>query len=216
MEPLHSSTEKSVVHCRQTGILPGAGSVLHLHNFEALSAKNLKCAIFIGVFVNHDCAVSRLFLAGMRGDTRPLKATDTIRHVTSGPMAFTMEDPNFFHAASLLSIAKSNSASVNHSRFDMPAAMTRLLLSAFARRSSRQSCSKRRSLLCLPKTSSGVTECDGCAGGGAMFAFLTKFMLVVRSRLKSRARLEAEILVLNMSRAGRVRVYEALRKCVSS
>ncbi len=29
-----------------------------------------------------------------------------------------------------------------------------------------------------------------------MFAFLTKFLLVVRSRLKSRARLEAEILVL--------------------
>jgi hypothetical protein len=35
------------------------------------------------------------------GDTRPLKATDTIRHVTSGPMAFAMEDPNFFHAACL-------------------------------------------------------------------------------------------------------------------
>ena len=32
--------------------------------------------------------------------------------------------------------------------------------------------------------------------GGAMFAFLTKLLLVVRSRLKSRARLEAEILVL--------------------
>jgi hypothetical protein len=80
------------------GHYPGAGSVLHIHNFEALSAKNLKCAIFIGVFVDHDCAISRLFLAGMRGDTRPLKATDTIRHVTSGPMAFTMEDPNFFHA----------------------------------------------------------------------------------------------------------------------
>ena len=31
---------------------------------------------------------------------------------------------------------------------------------------------------------------------GAMFAFLTKLLLVVRSRLKSRARLEAEILVL--------------------
>jgi hypothetical protein len=29
-----------------------------------------------------------------------------------------------------------------------------------------------------------------------MFAFLTKLLLVVRSRLKSRARLEAEILVL--------------------
>jgi hypothetical protein len=158
MEPPHLSTEKSVVHCRQTRTLPGAGSVLHLHNFEALSAKNLKCAIFIGVFVNHDCAVSRLFLAGMRGDTGPLKATDTIRDVMSGPMAFMMEDPDLFHAASLLSIAKSNSASVNHSRFDMPAAMTRLLLSAFARRSSRQSCSKRRSLLCLPKTSSCMTS----------------------------------------------------------
>ena len=48
----------------------------------------------------------------------------------------------------------------------------------------------------LPKTSSGVTECDSCASGGAMFAFLTKLLLVVRSRLKSRARLEAEILVL--------------------
>jgi len=32
--------------------------------------------------------------------------------------------------------------------------------------------------------------------GGAMLAFLTKLLLVVRSRLKSRARLEAEILVL--------------------
>ena len=32
--------------------------------------------------------------------------------------------------------------------------------------------------------------------GGAMFAFLTKLLLVIRSRLKSRARLEAEILVL--------------------
>lgn len=29
-----------------------------------------------------------------------------------------------------------------------------------------------------------------------MFAFLTKLLLVVRARLKSRARLEAEILVL--------------------
>jgi hypothetical protein len=28
--------------------------------------------------------------------------------------------------------------------------------------------------------------------GGAMFGFLTKLLLVVRSRLKSRARLEAE------------------------
>ncbi len=32
--------------------------------------------------------------------------------------------------------------------------------------------------------------------GGAMFAFLIKHLLVVRSRLKSRARIEAEILVL--------------------
>ena len=32
--------------------------------------------------------------------------------------------------------------------------------------------------------------------GGAMFALLTKILLVVRSRLKSRARLEAEIIVL--------------------
>ena len=31
---------------------------------------------------------------------------------------------------------------------------------------------------------------------GAMFAFLAKLLLVVRSRLKSRARLEAENLVL--------------------
>lgn len=111
------------VHCPQTRTLPGAGSVLHIHNFEALSAKNLKCAIFIGVFVNHDCAVSRLFLAGMRGDTRPLEATDTIRHVKSGPMAFTMEDPNFFHAASLPSIARSISCSMNDSRSDTPAAI---------------------------------------------------------------------------------------------
>jgi hypothetical protein len=132
MEPPHSSTEKSVVHCRQTGTLTGAGSVLHVHNFEALRAKNLKCAIFIGVFVNHDCAVSRLFLAGMRGDTGPLKTTDTIRDVMSGPMAFTMEHPNFFHAASLPSIAMLISSSMNHSRSDTPAAMTGLPLSAFA------------------------------------------------------------------------------------
>jgi hypothetical protein len=116
-------TEKSIVHCPQTGTLPGAGSVLHIHHFEALSTKNLKCAIFIGVLVNHDCAVSRLFLAGMRGDTRPLKATDTIRHVMSGPMAFTMKDPNLFHAASLPSIAMSISSSMNHSRSDTPAAI---------------------------------------------------------------------------------------------
>jgi hypothetical protein len=32
--------------------------------------------------------------------------------------------------------------------------------------------------------------------GGAMFALLTKILLVVRSRLKSRARLEAENIVL--------------------
>ncbi len=32
--------------------------------------------------------------------------------------------------------------------------------------------------------------------GGAMFAFLTKLLLVARSRLKSRARLEAENLIL--------------------
>ena len=30
----------------------------------------------------------------------------------------------------------------------------------------------------------------------AMFAFLTKFLLIVRSRLRSQARLQAEILVL--------------------
>ena len=41
-----------------------------------------------------------------------------------------------------------------------------------------------------------VTECDSCASGDEMSAFLTKLLLVVRSRLKSRARLEAEILVL--------------------
>jgi len=34
----------------------------------------------------------------MRGDTGPLEATDTIRDVMSGPMAFTMENPHFFHA----------------------------------------------------------------------------------------------------------------------
>ncbi len=48
--------------------------------------------------------------------------------------------------------------------------------------------------------------------GGAMFAFLTKFLLVARSRLKSRARLEAEILVLRqqvivLSRKSRSRVW---------
>jgi hypothetical protein len=38
-------------------------------------------------------------------------------------MAFTMEDPNFFHAASLPSIAVSISSSMNNSRSDTPAAM---------------------------------------------------------------------------------------------
>ena len=50
--------------------------------------------------------------------------------------------------------------------------------------------------LSLPKTSSGVTESDSYTSGGAMFAFLTKLLLIARSRLKSRARLEAENLVL--------------------
>jgi len=68
----------------------------------------------------------------MRGDTRPLKATHTIRHVKSGPMAFTMKDPNFFHAASLPSIAMSISSSMNYSRSDTPAAMAGLLLSVLA------------------------------------------------------------------------------------
>lgn len=54
---------------------------------------------------------------------------------------------------------------------------------------------KRRNLS-VPKTSSGLTECDSCASRGATFAFLTKILLVVRSRLKSRARLEAENIVL--------------------
>jgi len=48
--------------------------------------------------------------------------------------------------------------------------------------------------------------------GGAMFAFLTNLFLVVRSRLKSRGRLEAEILVLRqqvigLSRKSRSRVW---------
>jgi hypothetical protein len=46
-------------------------------------------------------------------------------------MAFTMEHPNFFHAASLPSIAMLISSSMNHSRSDTPAAMTGLPLSAF-------------------------------------------------------------------------------------
>ena len=67
--------------------------------------------------------------------------------------------------------------------------------------------------LSLPKTSSGVTECDSCASGGAMFALLIKILLVVRSRLKSRARLEAEnivlrqqVIVLNRKSPSRVRL----------
>ena len=80
---------------------------LSLHNLEALGTKNLKRAIFVGVFVDHYRAVSRLFPARMRGDTRPLEAANTIDHVTSGHMAFTMENPNFFHAASLPLIAMS-------------------------------------------------------------------------------------------------------------
>jgi hypothetical protein len=38
-------------------------------------------------------------------------------------MAFTMEDPNFFHAACLPSIVTSISSSMNHSQSDTPAAM---------------------------------------------------------------------------------------------
>src|SRR6202043_2538551 len=56
-----------------------------------------------------------------------------------------------------------------------------------------------------------MTECAGCASGGGMFAFLTKLLLVARSRLKSRASLEAENLVLRqqvivLSRKSRSRV----------
>ncbi len=46
----------------------------------------------------------------------------------------------------------------------------------------------------LPKTSSVVTEFGSSAAAGVMFAFLSELILVVRSRQKSRARLEAETL----------------------
>ena len=48
----------------------------------------------------------------------------------------------------------------------------------------------------LPKTSSGVKECDSVLMGAAMFGFLSKLLLAARSRLKSRGRLEAENIVL--------------------
>jgi hypothetical protein len=50
--------------------------------------------------------------------------------------------------------------------------------------------------LSLPKASSGVTGYSGCDTGTPMVEFLTKLVLVVRSRLKSRARLEAKNIVL--------------------
>jgi hypothetical protein len=50
--------------------------------------------------------------------------------------------------------------------------------------------------LSLPKTSFEMTECDSCASWRCEVAFLAKLLLVVRSRLKSRASLKAENLIL--------------------
>ena len=51
--------------------------------------------------------------------------------------------------------------------------------------------------LSLPKTSFRVTARASCAGGRRdVGAFLTKLLLVARTRLKSRAKLEAENIVL--------------------
>ncbi len=66
--------------------------------------------------------------------------------------------------------------------------------------------------LSLPKTSSGVTDGSDCDNRTPMIDFLSKLLLVVRSRLKSRARLEAEIVVLRqqvivLSRKSRSRVW---------
>jgi len=65
--------------------------------------------------------------------------------------------------------------------------------------------------LSLSKTSFGMTDCDSCVSGRRMFAFLARLLLVARSRLKSRASLEAENLVLRqqvivLSRNSRSRV----------
>src|ERR1700730_13065568 len=63
----------------------------------------------------------------------------------------------------------------------------------------------------LPKTSFGMTECDSCASGRRDVRVPDKLLLVARSRLKSRASLEAENLVLRqqvivLSRQSRSRV----------
>jgi transposase InsO family protein len=65
--------------------------------------------------------------------------------------------------------------------------------------------------LSLPKTSFGMTECDSCASGRRDVRVPDKLLLVARSRLKSRASLEAENLVLRqqvivLSRQSRSRV----------
>ena len=52
--------------------------------------------------------------------------------------------------------------------------------------------------LSLPKTWSGVTGRSGCDTETPMIEFLTKLRLVARSRLKSRASLEAEHLALRL------------------
>src|SRR5208283_3246721 len=62
---------------------------------------------------------------------------------------------------------------------------------------------------------SGVTGGSGCDTGTPTVEFLTKLLLVARSRLKSRARLEAENLVLRqpvivLSRKSRSRVKSDL------
>jgi hypothetical protein len=51
-------------------------------------------------------------------------------------------------------------------------------------------------MLSIPKTQSQVTGGSVCETGTTMVEFLTKVLLVARSRLKSRARVETENLVL--------------------
>jgi hypothetical protein len=101
------------------------GEVLHFQNHPTTeSAGN-----------NRDDGTHELEHAGNTTATHPETLDFSLRSeflVATGPMALTMDDPDFFLEASLPSIAMSISSSMNHSQSDTPAAMTGLLLSAFA------------------------------------------------------------------------------------
>jgi hypothetical protein len=56
----------------------------------------------------------------------------------------------------------------------------------------------------IPKTESGVTRPLGCDTGTRMFGLLAKLLLILRSRLRSRARLQAENLVFGEADLRRV------------